>query len=874
MDRSVEKCFNFLQSRSLHPRGEQLSHSLRLAMHRFTGNMVDHLATATSVILPMADKSELAVLGDMYDIPVTGSVLYPRVRREHSGDDEIDPNQDVSSIDVANVETILDQSRSGRRSWGPTASVPSPRKQMISEYAGRRSFSRLQDEVRSMPMSISMSLPGDSRPVHNHTHHLSLNLKPSPRKSLSPVFPDDRFTSLPARTPRSLKHGSWDHDLNMLGQAQDSEDSPLTSLFPGRPPNTRRLSRPKHERRITEANEEEESESPDFSQESETLNNLSPPKSGTSDMPGGSNPTSPQLQVNINPYTPKRNSPLSSMSRANGVTPPRRPLSFPDAPALPIPFTPTAASSPVWTGSRDRQSLFPSPFAASDTGNTPNHKRRSLQNMPYYPSFNEDPTSQAANLARTRSMPFSDTQQMRERYATGSRSRATSISQSRYSSHMGSVSSQSPGSARMRQSYTSPLPPRLQRVMSVSPLTTPALKASCLGIHLRRRRLACCLLGLRFDQGDEYWTDVNDVLDTLVRHVIQERKELEAALQEVKKTFEEDSSRDQAMVPPWRSTSFPDGHHLGIPPIGDFAPKSSDEQLLRERIDGMQKALVRAWEELADTRKTLCEADGTERGGLLRKRWDSVREDLGIMFREWTRGDDGIKTLMAEDSTQTPRSGSPDQHRPTSSSQPAQDAGLVPTFLETIGNDAAETDNQLLETKDAEDNIDMDKQDTLPPPGVDVVFESEVADMATVKAKSTLSREERIALTKEARAKGITVAELLEVSKGNGDVNSLVKDREAKIRGGAVVDELKGMIGIIRARKGVAEEEPMVTMRDDVEAREEAPTRRLSLNGSRVAGDLAVASAGSRVEEQDWRREFVFPSSAVASTESVQEDNA
>jgi hypothetical protein len=386
--------------------------------------------------------------------------------------------------------------------------------------------------------------------------------------------------------------------------------------------------------------------------------------------------------------------------------------------------------------------------------------------------------------------------------------------------------------------------------------------------------LACCLLGLRFDQGDEYWTDVNDVLDTLVRHVIQERKELEAALQEVKKTFEEDSSRDQAMVPPWRSTSFPDGHHLGIPPIGDFAPKSSDEQLLRERIDGMQKALVRAWEELADTRKTLYEADATERGGLLRKRWDSVREDLGIMFREWTRGDDGIKTLIAEDSTQTPRSVSPDQHQPTSTSQPAQKPELVPTFLQTMGNDVAETNNQHLETKDADDNADLCKQDTLPPPGVDVVFESEVADMATVKAKSTLSREERIALTKEARAKGITVAELLEASKGNGDVNSLVKDREAKIRGGAVVDELKGMIGIIRARKGVAEEEPTLTTRDDVEARGEAPTRRVSSNGSRVAGDLAVASAGSRVEEQDWRREFVFPSSAVASTESVMEDNA
>jgi hypothetical protein len=127
-----------------------------------------------------------------------------------------------------------------------------------------------------------------------------------------------------------------------------------------------------------------------------------------------------------------------------------------------------------------------------------------------------------------------------------------------------------------------------------------------------------------------------------------------------------------------------------------------------------------------------------------------------------------------------------------------------------------------------------------------------------------LSRDERIRLTKEARAKGVSVERLLgEEDRGEGGGgakgrvgNEQEREREVRMRGGEVVHELKGMIGMIRRRKGhgmdvdARDAETTADGREEAVSENEAKRAEISQR-SRGVEMARAAEAGREVVDSD-----------------------
>jgi hypothetical protein len=316
----------------------------------------------------LVDKAELGVLGEMYDIPVLGSFIRPG-----------------RSMGKGNV---------GELRVAHEGNVPSPRRphylslyqQEIPDTNTNQTYS-----YHAQAMSSSQSLPGGfessyiSRQLPYATAHANLLPQRPTRPGSASPSGDDRFTSMPSRKPRLSKRTSWDDGAWRTARKRGPSVTPgigrtrLGSMGSASP-----ASRPRHERRITEADEEEESEEADSLASSSGLSaerNLAIPHTAE-------------------PFTPTpirrscgRKSPLHLTTRTI-------PLETSLAPVLDekkLPKTPTTYSSKR----RSLQSIpyhpsfspeAPSPARRSITLQpwtplTPNPKRRSLQNMPYYSSF-------------------------------------------------------------------------------------------------------------------------------------------------------------------------------------------------------------------------------------------------------------------------------------------------------------------------------------------------------------------------------------------------------------------------------------------------------------------------------------------------------
>ncbi|WVQ84904.1 hypothetical protein IAT38_007067 [Cryptococcus sp. DSM 104549] len=765
-------------------------HELRLALHRLTDNMTDHIATATSTLLELTDRKELAVLGEMYDIPVVGSFFYSRRRAEYSSSE-----QDARDMMVP----------SPRRATRPRPiSTPSPSKRPVS--------------LRGFPSTTGPS-PGRFGGHSHRNQHLSIMSMPDP---------NDRFTAVPERTPRLSKRASFDRDRT------------------GSPWGSSQAGRPRHERRITETAEEGDeadagadadadrsfgSNSGSSSEEGDKTyiqglkEKVSPESAASSDAGQGSrhSPTTPstplsKLRPISSPYIP---SPLSrrfshnSQASENGMIPLRTaPLASNatgSSSLLPSPFETDFPSAPL---------LSPALFARS-FDQDPGRKRRSLQNFPYYPSSDEGERPGAEGLTRTRSMPISHLQALR---TAGRSRRASEVPGSATTSFSGASSSGMGMGAGIglglpntfppdkRSSFTMPSPlsarAPLQRVNSVSPLTTPALTASSLGIHLKRRRMACCLLGLRFEEKDDaYWVEVTQILEELARRMQEEREGVDDVARRVRRDVEIAETLDTLVA------GASGDSEVGISPVQanfpfqsigggrDFAPRTSDEKLLAEHIDKMSSSLVKAWAQLSGVRAML--AEGSERSEGADK-WAGVRERLGEVVREWERGKDVVGRLAAGRS-EHPEEGEESEERDGGE-------GSLPDFIRgwdssTSRSTSLETDRHsfpervhLAEHPEERDPDTAFPAELLPPPGKDTVFEGESAPLQTGKALlSGLSREQRIALMKEARTKGVRVEELLGVETPGADAGR--REEEVRRKGGEVVDELMGVIGVIRQMK-------------------------------------------------------------------------
>jgi hypothetical protein len=821
---------------------------LRLALHRLTGDVTDHLASATSRLMLLVDKPELKVLGEMYDIPVMGSQML-KSRSGSEGDEHDRPVQ----------ETI-------------SASVPSPRRgirplNLQLDRSPRPSSP--QKPHTAHPMSTSHSLPGHLYSAQKqHTYHLSL-VPPS-------ADDDDRFTSLPSRKRRMSKRNSWDSEL--WKTVRESGGS---------------AKRPSHERRITEANEDEEdtsSSSDGHGVKSEGEGLAGPftptpqPRSfllRTPSREGSTSnrlPTSDTLHSLLSPDIPLRHrptthipiTPISQNPKRHSFNyiapPPHAPTSTnPKRHSLQsIPYHPSF--SPETGGTMRPRSITLQP----STPMTANQKRRSLQDMPYYPSANDPTLLQdrerdsdltlgvgSVGLTRTRSMPFSDLQELRSRTSTGSRSRSDRNSISSSIASFGVPVGSSPMMGRFSRGG-------LPRVPSISPLTVQGLKASCLGVHMKRRRLACCLLGLKWDEGEGYWEDVVDILKGLEEGIASETKGLKGVCEGFKEV-EGGGVEDE-----WERI----GREFGGGVEGEFAPRLGDREVLLGRVEDMKKGLEGVWMELEGVYHALSEEAGTDE--VVGRRWLGLRERFGGLFRDWERGKDAAKRLAGLD------------EKRMDSKMDDVPVSRLPDFMkvwvdgddDTSGSGTSSDRPLSLEVQPA-DIPEMSLVEVLPPPGRDEVFEGVVPPGFVEGRLKGMSREERIGMMRVARERGMTLSEVLRrEEEGQGKKE---KDERVRENGMEVLGELKGMIGAIRRKKaGVVE--PVETIvpsgvgggrtgspvtqghTADFLNGERSPTihdrsseKATSTSKADANGELAMSPASKDDDDNDWRRGFVFP---------------
>lgn len=748
--------------------------TLRTALHQTCDTLNDQLADTSSALGSLVDKDEFRVLATMYDIPLGRGV----------------------STSTTYMDADMDADTDVRRGLG-LGSIPSPRRETADRLFSPPSTIRparprsmaLAPLHTSWDMQATRSLP-PSTPLSGHSRHLSL-LPSLPVNITSATPENDRFTSLPRRTPRLSKRASWDPDAwrsaRLTGADQDIAQrfAPVNIQSDARqlvPPSSRAL------------------------------------------------------------HTPKKTSPLSGRSHEMPFRPSLTESALRMAALGNAGCTGSPSSATGSAYSSKRSSLQPR-LAMAD-----NPKRRSLQSLTYFPADTSDMLRTASS-----SSTVSDLQQARERASDGSRRRRASMRSNMSITSIQSVSAlpSSPLSARVGHSFppgpmTQPLPlseadqplagtnpHRPDRVVSLSPLTHPALQAACLGAHLRRRRVACELLALRWDHADEvtrreYWSEVEAAVRQLTAGIEQAVLHLTQACADAEKQHPPSSLSSPSMAsPPWR-------HAPASPPSkAEWAPRTTDEQHLSARIEAIQRHLESAWTSTTHVQTALGAHGMQDEASLsaVTQIWAELQGAIGDLSREVGSG----KAILRDRERALAAAILHADDVPiTEGDQYTDDLPDFAQHWDTDGSDGHTARSTSIGTVISEPRAGVEplvvpptddprhpaNMDNLPAIGKDKVYEALIAPDAPKRdtALSHLSRGERIALTKQAREMGLTLKELVQsgisgVGMGNPNVNggmvdvdmAAVKqkqaDKVAQMARLGLVDELRGMMGEIQRRK-------------------------------------------------------------------------
>lgn len=749
LDQSVLAALAILAPR---PDDTDQAHELRIALHRLFEDMTDSLASATSSLTGMCDRSELTVLAEMYDVQLTGN---QRRRRASSSDDE-----DNASPSVA------------QKGLRPRAS--SSAAAMVS------------------PDSIRGSLLSPRERVEARTPIRAL--------APSPLDMNDRFTKLPPRASPRFSRTSWSTDWNTRSRPY----------------------RPESDVRSVEGDDGSDS------------GVMSATSTESSSMPASLpddrlyvGALSPPLMSKGLPFTPKRASPLvQTVARLEMPEWSRQP----PTPPFPIVNGSRPSHSP-FRRSLNEIPYIPSPPVSSQekaqtlavaraTASMSSDKRRSLQTPFHAPipvlDFGREDVALATstNLTRARSLPHSEKARVQPSSLRTSPGNHTAHPDSPGLKRLSLVSDRTrpstPGSGSKRTSLLFPdaahrdaaslgygRPPNHpgppSRIPSISPLTLGGLRASCLGVHLKRRRMACCLLGLRFRESEEsgYWDEV----DLVLRGVMDTMSDALTRLEVLRADAERDNAAVQAIAAAasqgFAASPSPSRAVPSLIRGNDFAPRDSAEQVVLSSMDDLQRLLARVWARTDEVRALV--ADGETDFSAV---WADMRNDIGNMLRHVDRN---RLRLEAEE----------DEREREETPMPPQLPEFVRAWDDPEPGPGPEEIERLVEEED-----EVTQDDALPPPGTDEVYEAFIPAASTSRQRSALSREERIQLSREARARGMTMAQL-EGSKDPGRASEIQRQLEAeRLRtvSGEMVQELQGMFGAIRRRKGMEEEEAESTV--------------------------------------------------------------
>lgn len=412
----------------------------------------------------------------------------------------------------------------------------------------------------------------------------------------------------------------------------------------------------------------------------------------------------------------------------------------------------------------------------------------------------------------------------------------------------------SPKRASMQFTQAPPfLSPKFASSSRLTTVHTTRHPLSLSGLHLAlqgalsSKRYACShLLALRFseDEDDSYWENVHSVMALLSSTFSDAASRLIEALGEAEKR----RIKDEHPTPPRGNSPTPQGlghrrndskgesplRHEYVPArtmaeMISFAPMPSNMARLAGHVDAISSALNDAREYMEECITTLrnpsvvhthvrSESEGGEsappsvQDHPAFQAYDRLRKELGFALRECERGRERLLDILAprpltdaadDDATfpNTPGlnhdSGSESSEKGPASpnvhnGEPGGGPGLGLTL--SFGRDHDHEHEHDLDDATAHLLLTSSSQH-LPPPGAEQVYEAETGNSAGfTRARSKLSREDRIKIMKARRASGVPVLGTAIFPDHDVEDQTERPGRERWGPGGEVVQELKDVI--------------------------------------------------------------------------------
>ncbi|EJT48743.1 hypothetical protein A1Q1_02288 [Trichosporon asahii var. asahii CBS 2479] len=778
----------------LAPRPDDLEsgHSLRIALHRLFSDMTDSLAGTTSTLIPMADRSELAVLGDMYDIPVLGnrrrrasssgsegSTTTPVPHRQRSlstseavtmGDDPSTPaaaapdaNDRFTPLPVRQLRHKRSESRGFDHS--PAASPLRPYHSQHQREASVETRGNDGDEAMSVassstessslaPSSLPEQLNGARPPVGPASRAVMMSFTPKRASPLAHTGHTGHTLERPDAAPSSFPANAAPSSF----PASARTTSPTSfHMRPSQSPFRRSLQDIPYIHTPPSSSAEQAAELA----KARATSNMSSAKRRSLQTPYNLDLQREQTLVEANAGGLTRASSLQYTNRSA------------HSDALAALEGKRNVTEPVRSGLR--------PLTMSASLSTPNKRASSIWNTQISPPKSTPQQQVVESKSRNRNSIILEsgsagTAAMAQSEAMSSRRSSTTLEgQTLLSSPDGSAASkrssllldQGPAGKRVQQllgeqnalglghsprSASLGVHQPFQRVPSISPLTLGGLKASCHGVHLKRRRVACCLLGLRFAEprSSSYWDDVCGEMQKLTEAMAMSRESLDSAREEAEKEL----SAQRALAESAKRHSSPAAPlgNIDDGPV-EFAPRSDP---MLSSVDELQRTLARVWARCDELRQR----GVTLEPDILASIWADVRSDVGGMLRQVERGREAVRSTNVSEAGATDPTDS--EIMPISASS----ADMEPGFLRAW--EAVDQEEDEIERLVSGEDVPPDSepyQEFLPPPGIDEVFEAAIPPAPAPRPKATLSRDERMKAAKEARARGAAMDRLTANSK-------------------------------------------------------------------------------------------------------------
>ncbi|KAG8730266.1 hypothetical protein FRC11_007134 [Ceratobasidium sp. 423] len=282
----------------------------------------------------------------------------------------------------------------------------------------------------------------------------------------------------------------------------------------------------------------------------------------------------------------------------------------------------------------------------------------------------------------------------------------------------------------------------LRKSSQIQTTSLTALRHALIAARASRRHTAAHLLALRFTDGDcEYWEDVRSVLGLLSAGLEDSASRLSGAVENMSDakqrtvSFGSDRSVTAAMTPV--SAGF------------GFAPSLRPREKFDLCVKELGSAVSRANELVASIAESSLLEDEEPK-------LEAVRRELGSALRQLERARAVIKSQRVKSPLPQAQQQEEDSDVPALDASPSSPTSedLTPFRRHSLNSEKSiEIESAHVGPDDASDYLlRTTLASSLPPPGIEQVFEADTEDVPRLRPRSTLTRAERIAARRAAPA--------------------------------------------------------------------------------------------------------------------------